>query len=120
MTTQHDRQAIVVTDVPVPGGGQRLSVVLDGVALATADIGSEDDAVILHFEIRARHLPPGARQALVEAVFDIVERDRPRTVEAAIPLGDVDLLTALAAHLALVHTHAAGSTCLIDATTAEE
>jgi hypothetical protein len=69
----------------------------------------------LTFEIARGHLPVTARRELVNTVFALPELAASCMVQAAIPMGDADLLAELRARLADVNTRAAGVTCLIDA-----
>lgn len=88
-----------------------------GASLGAAVVTRDGDVVQIRFQIASGHLPTTARHDLVAAVFALPELENPGIVQAAIPIGDADLLAELRAHLADVHTRAAGATCLIDATT---
>jgi hypothetical protein len=102
----------VITDP----GGTSVVVEADGEALGDVTVWSDGGIVRLRFNVPRRHLPATARRDLVDAVFALPELDWRGPVQAAIPLGDADLLAGLRVHLGEVETRAAGATCLIDAT----
>jgi hypothetical protein len=101
----------VLTDA----AGVRVLVESGGTALGDAAVAADGRAVRLQITLRGRHLTGAARRTLVDAVFALPELAAQCAVEAAIPLGDAELLAALQSRLTDVHTRAAGSTCLIDA-----
>jgi hypothetical protein len=112
----HD-QVTATARVAADGHTSSVRVEAAGTPLATAAVASDGQVVQLQFDIARGHLPTTARRELVDAVFALPELTPPRVVHAAIPLGDIDLLTLLRMHLGTVSTRAAGATCLIDATT---
>ena len=57
----------------------------------------------------------GAGARLVDAVLDLDETRRRHTLEASLPLGDVDALQRLRSRCPDVRTRPAGATCLADA-----
>lgn len=110
-------QVTATAHVTTDGDRSSVQVEAAGMQLATAAVASHGEVVELQFDIARGHLPTTARRELVDAVFALPELAAPCVVHAAIPLGDIDLLVLLRAHLAGVSTRAAGATCLIDATT---
>ena len=67
----------------------------------------------LHAE--AGHRPVGASARLVDAVLDLEETQRGHTLNATLPLGDVEALQQLRSRCSDVQTRPAGATCLVDA-----
>lgn len=61
------------------------------------------------------HVPRGLRANLVDAVMDLPEVQASTRLEAAIPLGDSELLERLRERTTDAVTRAAGSTALLDA-----
>ncbi len=83
--------------------------------VATADVTVGDGAVHVEFAVETGHVPATSRHDLVEAVFDLPDLSDGTAVEVSLPLGDADLLFGVGAHCTQLHTHAAGTTCLVDA-----
>jgi hypothetical protein len=103
--------------VTTEGNTSHVVIETGGSSLGTAAVTDDGCFLQLSFEVAHGHLPMTARHDLVEAVFALPELAVPCSVQAAIPIGDYQLLAELSARLADVHTRAAGVTCLIDATT---
>ena len=82
--------------------------------IAYADIRSSCSCVELTIDVAAGNPSAGLRRRLVDVVFDLDVMHTPRTLLAALPLGDVDLLDGVAQHCASVHTRSAGHSCLVD------
>jgi len=112
-----EQQFTAIARGTIDGDTSRVVVEAGGASLGTAAVTDEDRVVQVRFEIAHGHLPMTARRELVEAVFALPQLTNPCTVQAAIPIGDADLLSELRARLATITTRAAGATCLIDATT---
>jgi hypothetical protein len=74
----------------------------------------------LRLSVAPGHLPRGAREALLDAVFAFGELQQSCVVQASIPLGDSELLDGLRAHCTNLKSRAAGATCLVEATVAAE
>lgn len=110
----HTRPA---TRADVDGDRTEVLIEADGTALGDAVVQVDPDAVRISFTMLAGRVPSGVRRELVEAVFALPQLHKRSTVRAALPLGDVELLAGLRAHLADVRTRAAGSTCLVEART---
>ena len=88
----------------------------DGRRLAAAQIDLADQSTArasLHVE--AGHIPPGARARLVDAVLDTPEVAAREHVQVALPLGDSEILERVRERCDDTETHAAGSTCVIEA-----
>ena len=101
--------------VRTEGNASRVSIESGGRPVAAADIVDDGTVVLLRFRVDGGHLPVHVRYQLMQAVFDMPVLQTRRTVQASLPLGDVDLLAGLRTHCAEVDTRAAGSTCLVDA-----
>jgi len=87
----------------------------DGHLRSLVEIHRDERLMRVVFEVDHEHLPPGVREELVEATFELPEVRQCDAVQAVVPLGDVDLMSSLRAHLRDIRTRAAGVTCLIDA-----
>ena len=107
----------IESETDYPCECSRVVVWMDSTPLASADIAVDRASITLQFAVTPGHLPRDARLDLLEAVFGLLGEEPSRTVQAAIPLGDSDLLAGLTRHLIGVRTRAAGATCLIDART---
>jgi hypothetical protein len=82
--------------------------------VAYADVRPSRSSVELSIDIAPGNPSPRLRRRLVDAVFDLDVMGTPRTILAALPLGDVDLLDCVAQHCASVHTRSAGCSCLVE------
>lgn len=87
---------------------------------ALAEVVADELCVRVSFHVRGGHLPPGVRPALVEQVFALPDVGDQDTLQAAVPLGDTELLQALRGRCSSMRTRAAGSTCLVDGVLAHE
>ncbi len=101
--------------VTTDGSTSRVRVETEGRLVAAADVVEDGSVVRLDFGVDRGHLPVQVRRSLVDAVFDLPVLQTARPVQAAFPLGDVDLLSGLRTHCHDVEARAAGSTCLVDA-----
>ena len=97
--------------------GQNIRVVHDGNIVAVADLETTDDPTVIRASLHteAGHHPVGAGARLVDAVLDLDETRRRHTLEASLPLGDVEALERLRSRCPDVQTRPAGATCLADA-----
>ncbi len=107
-TTGDDIQTRVV--------GHTVQVSRAGQRVATANVTVEGDVLRVDFSIDHGHLPVTVRHELVEAFFGIADDAGCETFEAAIPIGDGDLLRHLERHCQSMKVHAAGATCLVTGT----
>jgi hypothetical protein len=90
----------------------------DGRLAGNVLVSREDDVLLMSFTVAHGPLPADTRRDLVEQAFQLPELNLARQqVLVTIPLGDVELLQGLQAHLCEVRAHAAGATCLVEATT---
>ena len=90
----------------------------DGRMAGNVLVSTDGDLVLMRFAMAHGHLPAATRRDLVDQAFQLPELDGgPQQVQAVIPLGDVELLQGLRAHLSGIRSRAAGATCLIEATT---
>ena len=92
---RHDDQTVAAADVAAPGEA-------GGTARAS-----------LHAE--SGRVPPGKRTDLVDAVMDLPEVQASSRLEAAVPLGDSELLERLRQRTRQTSTRPAGSTALVEA-----
>ena len=98
--------------------GSNIRLVHDGSVVAVADFETTDDPTVIRASLHteAGHRPVGAGARLVDAVLDLDETRRRDTLEATLPLGEVEALQRLRSRCPQVQTRAAGATCLADAT----
>src|SRR6476661_3181351 len=85
----------------------------DPYALRT-HVAADHSAYHVSIDVATGNPSPRLRRRLIDAVFDLDVMRTPRTLLAALPLGDVDLLDDVAQHCVNVHTRAAGHSCLVD------
>ena len=97
-------------------GSPSRPVRLGGTSVGQISVACDGDIARLSFSVEPGHLPRAAREALVSAAFNELASRPACRVQAALPLGDVDLLTALTRRLSHPTVRAAGHTCLLDAT----
>jgi hypothetical protein len=86
--------------------------------VASAEVAASGEAggtarASLHPE--SGHVPPGKRTDLVDAVMDLPEVQASSRLEAAVPLGDSELLERLRQRTSETSTRPAGSTALVEA-----
>jgi hypothetical protein len=97
--------------------GQNIRLVHDGNVVAVADLETTDDPTVIRASLHteAGHHPVGAGARLVDAVLDLDETRQRHTLQASLPLGDVEALERLRSRCPDLKTRPAGSTCLADA-----
>jgi hypothetical protein len=97
--------------------GSSIRLLQDGNVVAAADVETTDDPTVIRASLHteAGHRPVGAGARLVDAVLDLDETTQRHTLEASLPLGDVDALQRLRSRCPDVQTRPAGATCLADA-----
>jgi hypothetical protein len=97
--------------------GSNIRLIHDGNVVAVADLETTDDPTVIRASLHteAGHAPVGTGAQLVDAVLDLDETRRRHTLEATLPLGDVDALQRLRSRCPDVQTRPAGATCLADA-----
>jgi hypothetical protein len=87
-----------------------------GRQFASADVAFTDRDMVVRVAVASGHVQPAARAELMARVFELAARQRSLTgVRACLPSGDPDLLFAMDSYCHDVHSHAAGSTCLVEA-----
>jgi hypothetical protein len=98
--------------------GSHIQLIHDGNVVAVADFETTDDPTVIRASLHteAGHRPVGAGARLVDAVLDLDETRQRHTLEATLPLGDVEALQRLRSRCPDVQTRPAGATCLADAT----
>lgn len=102
----------------MPIDHQRITIEDDGRLVAEADVhvDVERDLVTADLHVESGPVPTGTRGRLVDAVLELA--GRPRTqLDLALPIGDGELLCRLQERLRDAQTRAAGTTCLLRATT---
>ena len=97
--------------------GAEIRLIHDGTVVAVAELETTDDPRVIRASLHteAGHRPVGAGARLVDAVLDLDETRRRHTLEASLPLGEVEALEQLRSRCPEVHTRPAGATCLADA-----
>jgi hypothetical protein len=96
---------------------RHVEIDVGGRVVATADLERQEAAgpvrAVLYVE--SGHLPTGSRTRLVDAMFDLPELQDGEQLEAAVPIGDAEILDRLRQRCAEVRTRPAGATCLVEA-----
>ena len=94
-----------------------LEIDVDGSVVATADVEGHDERGVIRasLQVEPGHQPIGSRTCLVDAVLDLPEARDQRHLEAALPIGDTEMLERLRERCDNVQTRPAGATCLVDA-----
>lgn len=85
------------------------------VGLVDVEPGEAEGVVRAAMHVEPGHLPMGSRSRLVDAVLDLPELQEGTHLEAAVPLGDTEILQRIQERLSDVQTRSVGSTCLVDA-----
>ena len=111
--TGSDRYALS-THVAADHSAYHVSIDAGPYHIAYADVRPTCSSVELSIDVATGNPSPRLRRRLIDAVFDLDIMCAPRTILAALPLGDVDLLDCVAQHCASVHTRSAGCSCLVD------
>ena len=94
-----------------------VEVEVDGRLVASADVeeGDERGVVRASLQVEPGHQPAGSRTRLVDAVLDLPEVHDQQRLEAALPIGDSEILERLRERSEDMQTRPAGATCLVDA-----
>jgi len=96
---------------------KHVEIDIGGRVVATADVERPESAgpvrAVLYVE--SGHLPTGSRTRLVDAMFDLPELQGGEHLEAAVPIGDAEILDRLRQRCVEVRTRPAGATCLVEA-----
>jgi hypothetical protein len=102
---------------PMAEWRKRVEIDVGGRVVATADVERPESAgpVRVVVNVESGHLPTGSRTRLVDAMFDLPELQPGDQFEAAVPIGDAEILDRLRQRLADVRTRPAGATCLVEA-----
>jgi hypothetical protein len=87
----------------------------DGRRVASANIEIVEQKARASLRVEAGHIPSGTRERLVDAVLDSPEVNASQQIEAAIPIGDGDMLHRIRERCDTTETRAAGTSCLINA-----
>ena len=97
--------------------GPNIALVEGGHVVALATLESTDDPTVLRASLHteAGHHPVGAGARLVDALLDLGEATRWRSLEATLHLGDFEVLERLRTRCPEIHARPAGATCLVDA-----
>jgi hypothetical protein len=111
--TDFDQNALS-THVAGDHGAYHISIDAGPHHVAYADIRASSSSVEVSIDIAPGNPSPRLRRRLIDAVFDLDIMCTPRTILAALPLGDVDLLDCMAQHCISVETRSAGCSCLVD------
>jgi hypothetical protein len=96
---------------------KRVEIDVGGRIVATADVERPGSAgpVRAVLNVESGHLPTGSRTRLVDAMFDLPELQAGDQLEAAVPIGDAEILDRLRQRCADMQTRPAGATCLVEA-----
>ncbi|MGY1747642.1 hypothetical protein [Modestobacter sp. SYSU DS0511] len=84
-----------------------------GRPVAHVEVREDEAGVRLEFWL-AQATPPRVRTELARSVFEHAALHPRRTVLAAVPHGQHDVLAELRAHVSGGRTHVAGATCLLE------
>ncbi len=107
-------QYTLSTHVVADQGAYHVSIDAGPYHIAYADVRPTCSSVELSVDVAMGSASPRLRRRLIDAVFDLDVMGTPRTLLAALPLGDVYLLDCVSQHLASVQTRSAGHSCLVD------
>jgi hypothetical protein len=107
----HDEDVLVIVDA-LPTS-VRISASAGGAA-ATALVNTTSTSIDFHISVQGALVPNFVKERLLTAVLTFVPA-RVQRVTATIPLGDIEMLEAIRQRSVRFASHAAGSTCLIDA-----
>jgi hypothetical protein len=96
---------------------KHVEIDVGGRVIATADVERHESAgpVRAALYVESGHLPIGSRARLVDAMFDLPELQSSEHLEAAVPIGDAEILDRLRQRCVDVRTRPAGATCLVEA-----
>jgi len=94
-----------------------LEIEVDGRVVATADVEQHDQPGVVRaaLHVEPGHQPTGSRTRLVDAVLNLPEVHHQQRLEAALPIGDTEILDRLRERCDHVQPRPAGATCLVDA-----
>src|SRR6201995_3428272 len=100
-----------------PGAHHHLEIKEGEQTVAAADVTIPPETGIAQASLRAAagQIPPGRRASLVDAVMDLPDVQDSDRLEAALPLGDAEILARLRERSENSTTRAAGASALLDA-----
>jgi hypothetical protein len=93
----------------------QITIEEDGQVLARATVSDadEDGESRAQVHMASGHLPVGARQKVVDAVYERVTEHHATHLTATVPCGDAELVEGIRDHLDHVELLAAGATSII-------
>jgi hypothetical protein len=98
---------------------RRIHVDIDiaGRSVAAADVEQHDELGVVRAALHVEPgiSPPGSRARLVDTILDLPEVHTQQRLEAALPIGETEILQRLRERCDRVQTRPAGATCLVDA-----
>jgi hypothetical protein len=97
--------------------GIHVDIDVDGRAVASADVEQHHQAEVVRAALHVEPgvPPPGSRARLVDTILNLPEVHTARRLEAALPIGQTEILQRLRERCDRVQTRPAGATCLVDA-----
>lgn len=95
---------------------KRIKITVGRDVVAVAEVENDGVEAKLCFREAVARLSARDRGRLVDAVFDLSPVEPGMRVDAVLPVREVDVLSHLLVHCANVHAHAAGATCVVEAT----
>ena len=99
----------------MPSNFQHITIEDDGRVLAEADVRAEPDVVRAALRVEARHLPPGTRARLVDAVLDIPDAQPGTRLVVTLPTGDAEFSNGFGS-VATNRNPRRGASCILDTT----
>jgi hypothetical protein len=95
----------------------RIHVDIDiaGRSVAAADVEQYDELGVSAPLFTSSRPPPGSRARLVDTILDLPEVHTQQRLEAALLIGETEILQRLRERFVRVQTRPAGATCLVDA-----
>ena len=95
---------------------RRVQIKVGADVVVIAEVASGNSAARLCFRETVRRLPARDRARLVDEVFELSEVEPGARLDAVLPVRECDILSHLLVHCVDVHAHAAGVTCVVEAT----
>jgi hypothetical protein len=105
-----------VSAAPADASAKRIQITVGRDVVAVAEVVRDGAEARLCFRESVARLPVRDRARLVDAVFELPAVEPGMRVDAVLPVREVDVLSHVLVHCANAHTHAAGVTCVVEAT----
>jgi hypothetical protein len=110
------RESLFASAIVADERARRVQITVGADVVVIAEVAKGSSAARLCFRETVRRLPARDRARLVDDVFELSEVAPGTPLAAVLPVRECDILSHLLVHCADVHTHAAGVTCVVEAT----